>query len=243
MDLSYYLKAYLMYFLILILPVIIWIVFYRKKWYGWACIAGLVAVVCSFWNMMCEYTLANMTIDEKPIIYLYPEQTQEVSVKLVNDNIITTSYPKYNEEWKVIANPDGSLKDVDTGRNLYALYWEGNNNIKLDSKEGFVVKGEDSIKFLEEKLAILGLNEREAEEFIVYWLPRLEANDYNFIHFTTQEEIEEIMPLEVNPKPDTMIRVYMEFKKVNKNYKCEEQILEKQERNGFTLVEWGGIEL
>ncbi len=227
---------------LMIIPLIMWGNFFHKKQYIAASLVGLVGWVFSA-LVLYVVSLSPTTIDEKPIIYLYPEKTQEVSVKLVNDSIITTSYPKYNEEWKVIANPDGSLKDVDTGRNLYALYWEGNNNIKLDSKEGFVVKGEDSIKFLEEKLAILGLNEREAEEFIVYWLPRLESNDYNFIHFATQEEIEEIMPLEVNPNPDTMIRVYMEFKKVNKNYKCEEQILEKQERNGFTLVEWGGIEL
>ena len=34
---------------------------------------------------------------------------------------------------------------------------------------------------LEEKLAILGLTERESEEFIVYWLPKLEKNKYNYI--------------------------------------------------------------
>ena len=41
----------------------------------------------------------------------------------------------------------------------------------------------------EEKLAILGLNEREAEEFIIYWLPKLESNKYNYIRFATEEEI------------------------------------------------------
>ena len=54
-------------------------------------------------------------------------------------------------------------------------------------KEGFIVKGEDTAKFLEEKLEILGLNEREAEEFIIYWLPKLEANKYNYIRFASVE--------------------------------------------------------
>ena len=49
----------------------------------------------------------------------------------------------------------------------------------------------DVIKFLEEKLGILGLTEREAEEFIVYWLPLMEKNKYNYIRFETLEEINE----------------------------------------------------
>ena len=30
-----------------------------------------------------------------------------------------------------------------------------------------------------EKLAQLGLNEREAEEFIIYWLPKMQNNPYS----------------------------------------------------------------
>ena len=110
-------------------------------------------------------------------------------------------------------------------------------------KEGFVVKGEDSANFLEEKLEILGLNERESEEFIVYWLPKLEANKYNYIRFLNKEEIDENMPLEIEPKPDTQIRVLMTFKGLNKEIKVEEQQLTRVERKGYTVVEWGGSEI
>ena len=48
---------------------------------------------------------------------------------------------------------------------------------------GFVVKGEDTAAFLQEKLAYLGLTPREYNECIVYWLPRLEGNPYNLISF------------------------------------------------------------
>ena len=98
-------------------------------------------------------------------------------------------------------------------------------------------------KFLEEKLSILGLNEREANEFIIYWLPRLEKNEYNYIRFASISEIDKIMPLEVSPQPDTIIRVLMEFKGLNKEIKVKEQELSKVNRNGFVLVEWGGTEL
>lgn len=179
----------------------------------------------------------------KPIIYLYPETEQEVSVELGNPEKLSCSYPKYEDGWKVLARPNWDLTDLKTGRNLYALYWEGKNYHFSNAKDGFMIKGEDCAKFLEEKLEILGLNEREAEEFIVYWLPKLETNPYNFIRFLSYGEIERYMPLNVTPEPDTTIRVMMEYKKVVVPYEVEEQELVTPERKGFTVVEWGGSEI
>lgn len=180
---------------------------------------------------------------KKPIIYLYPEKTEEITIKLGYPEKITSSYPKYEEEWSVIANPDGTLKDIKTGKNLYSLYWEGIGTAKANIKEGFVVKGEDSAEFLEEKLAILGLTEREAEEFIIYWLPKLESNKYNYIRFASLEEINQYMPLEFSVKPDTIIRVLMQFKGLDEAIEVREQTLETPERKGFVAVEWGGSEI
>lgn len=181
--------------------------------------------------------------EEKPIIYLYPEVETEVTVKVGNQQNLTHTYPKYESEWQVLAKPNGDLKDIKTGRNLYALYWEGINTVKPNMTEGFIVKGEDAIKFLEEKLEILGLNEREAEEFIVYWLPKLESNKYNFIRFQTEEEINNNMPLEITPKPDTVIRIVMEFKEIENPIQIQEQKLITPQRTGFTVVECGGTEI
>lgn len=198
-------------------------------------ISFLIILIYEY-NSMSIYTA-------KPIIYLYPEEETEVTVTLGYPEKITISYPKYENGWKITAKPDGTLIYNETGRELYSLYWEGENNIDIDIKEGFVVKGEESAKFLEEKLAILGLNEREAEEFIVYWLPQLEANKYNFIRFETIDKINKDMPLEINPKPDTLIRVWMEVKGLDKYEEVKEQQLQTPERKGFVAVEWGGIKL
>ena len=153
----------------------------------------------------------------KPIIYLYPEETTELSVTLGKPENITCSYPQYNNGWQVIAHPNGDLEDKNTGRKLYALYWEGKKGNKADLSEGFIVKSEDTISFLEEKLAILGLNEKESEEFIVYWLPKMQKNEYNLVKFTDREEIENDMPLEFSKQPDTVIRVRMQYKGSFKN--------------------------
>ena len=179
---------------------------------------------------------------EKPIIYLYPIEETEVSVMLGYEDLITTSYPKYENEWKVLARPDGSLTDLNTGRDLYALYYESISPIDYHiEKDGFVVRGEDSIAFLEEKLAVLGLTEREAEEFIVYWLPKLEANPYNYIRFATAEEISRTMPLDIQPAPDSTIRILMGYQGLEQPIAVEEQHLEAPKRDGFVAVEWGGF--
>ena len=121
----------------------------------------------------------------KPIIYLYPTEETEIKVSLGKPELITCSYPEYNSDgWEVIANPVGNLKYIENGKNLYSLYYESKAGYDFKvEKDGFIVVGENVAEFLEEKLEILGLNEREAEEFIVYWLPKLEANKYNIIRF------------------------------------------------------------
>lgn len=181
----------------------------------------------------------------KPIIYLYPENEIDVTVRLGAPEKITTSYPKYNNGWDITAYPNGDLIDKSSGNKLYSLYWEGERDANvLDLTTGFVVESEDMANFLEEKLEILGLNYREKEEFIVYWLPKLEANKYNYIYFATEEEINSEMPLEFSIQPDTIIRVRMIFKGLDEYKNIEEQMLEPApEREGFTVIEWGGTEL
>jgi len=201
----------------------------------------ILIIVLYFIRGICVVFPIPVNID-KPIIYIYPEVETKVEVRLGKPEKLTCTYPKYENSWNVIAKPNGNLIDAKTGRNLYALYWEGKDNKILDMSEGFVIKGEDSIDFLEEKLEILGLTEREAEEFIIYWLPKLEKNKYNFIRFETIKEIEENMPLSIVPKPDSLIRVMMNFKGLSEAIEVEEQKLVTPSRNGYTVVEWGGTE-
>ena len=204
----------------------------------------IIVVIIGLLLYFFDKWMRSQPMDDKPIIYLYSEEEQLVEVKLLKEQNITVSYPKYNNSWQVIAKPNGDLKDIKTNRDLYGLYYEAKNNeSKINLEEGFCIKRENIVSFLEEKLSILGLNEREENEFIIYWLPRLEKNEYNYIRFASISEINKIMPLEVSPQPDTIIRVLMEFKGLNKEIKVKEQELSKVNRNGFVLVEWGGTEL
>jgi len=184
-------------------------------------------------------------IDAKPVIYIYPEQETEVSVKLGYEDKITCIYPSYNNGWNVTAQPNGTLIDTKTNKKYYSLYYESDNTKKYNGNltEGFVVSKENVANFLEEKLAILGLNYKESEEFIIYWLPKLEQKDYVYIRFQTMNEIEENMPLLFTPSPDTLIRIMMEWKSLDNSIDVKEQVLTSVIRNGYTVVEWGGTEI
>ncbi|OUN33299.1 hypothetical protein [Lachnoclostridium sp. An76] len=180
--------------------------------------------------------------NEKPVIYLYPEQVQEVYVQLELDGEFTCTYPEYDNGWKVKAYPDGTLRDQDTGKEYNYLFWEGTSGTEYDLSRGFVVEGKDTAGFLEEKLAYLGLNEKERNEFIVYWLPRMEDNKYNLITFQG-EDYTEHAKLKISPEPDSILRVFMVYKPLDKAINIPEQELEPFEREGFTVIEWGGAEM
>ena len=119
----------------------------------------------------------------KPVLYLYPEEETTINVQLDYHGQLTTTYPAYGDGWTVTAHPDGTLTDPATGRAYYCLFWEGVSPVEYDFSEGFVVPGNETAAFLEEALATLGLTDQEANEFLIYWLPKMEGNPYNLIAF------------------------------------------------------------
>ena len=177
----------------------------------------------------------------KPVIYLYPEQKTEVSVNLDVNGRLTCTYPAYKKGWEVTATPDGTLTDVN-GQTYNYLYWEGEIYAQYNLSKGFCIKGEDTAEFLEDALEKLGLTRREANEFIVYWLPMMEQNPYNIISFQTDSYTDNAK-LMVNPAPDTLIRVFMAWQSANQYTELDKQELTAPERTGFTVVEWGGAEV
>ena len=176
----------------------------------------------------------------KPVLYLYPTKETNVTVKFEKPELLTTTYPKYINSWNVKVSPNGDMYDKD-GKYYYALYWDEKRYNEVDFKEGFYVEGKDAIKFLEEKLTIIGLNDKERNEFIMYWLPIMEANKKNLVYFELTEERELGNKLIITPKPDSLLRVSIHIKKVNEKVNIKEQKLESFKRVGFTAVEWGGM--
>jgi hypothetical protein len=180
------------------------------------------------------------SILKKPVIYLYPSEPMDISVQLnLKESQFTIVYPKFNGKntWNVHAKPNGDIFIKDK---VYPyLFWEADSYNSQETNEGFLVREENAEKFLEEKLDILGLNEKEKTDFITFWLPVLLRNKLSLCSFQTQKFFDKI-ELNVTPKPDSLIRVFLTIKKLDNPVNIKEQKLESVERKGFTIVEWGG---
>ena len=180
-----------------------------------------------------------------PIIYLYNDEDESINVRLDLDGELDVTYPEYNDGfgWNVTASSDGTLTDED-GNTYPFLFWEATLNMDYDLSRGFCVKGSDTEEFLNEALDELGLNETEASDFMSYWLPLMEGNEYNVITFQTTA-YEDAAGLLVTPAPDVTVRINMLWYESSEYVEMEPQELEGMnpalnDREGFTLVEWGG---
>ena len=177
----------------------------------------------------------------KPVIYLYPEEETDVTVQLDFNGTLTTTYPAYNGGWTITAQPDGTLTDAN-GREYYCLFWEGESNVQYDLSEGFCVAGNETEAFLEDALRRLGLTDKEANEFILYWLPQMERNACNLISFQTDLYTDNAK-LTVSPAPDSVLRVLMAWMPLEAPIDLVPQTLDAPAREGFTVVEWGGAKV
>lgn len=183
---------------------------------------------------------------DKPVIYLYPEKISEVNLKISVKGNIIAEYPTLSKEnsWNVIAYPDGHLVNQSDNREYNYLFWEAtpDKDISYDLSTGFIVKGKDTKDFLQETLPKFGLTPKEYNEFIVYWYPKMQNNKYNLIHFAGKEYTDNAI-LEIEPVPDSILRVFMVYKSLDDPISIKKQEIIPTERYGFTVVEWGGTEI
>lgn len=180
---------------------------------------------------------------KKPVIYLYPEHATSVSIKVNFKGQLTQTIPAYNGGWQVWADTNGRLTNQADGQHYPYLFWEGSTwKQDWNMQEGFVVRGRESREFLAQVLPQMGLAAKEYNEFIDYLAPAMERNEYNLVHFAGRE-YEDIAELSINPKPDAVLRVFMVFKATGKNTLATAQHFKGFSRKGFTVVEWGGMDL
>jgi hypothetical protein len=173
----------------------------------------------------------------KPVIYLYPQRAETVSVKVDAD--IRISQPNYSDGWKVYARPNGQLS---TGGQTYdSLYWEGYGKSYPDITSGAVVSQSELKSTLSSQLDQLGLNAKEKADFLAFWQAKLPSTPYVRLTWFGTNQVNHIAPLHISPAPDTLIRIFLDFEGLNQPINLPAQHLSHLPRKGFTVVEWGGL--
>ena len=193
-------------------------------------------------------------LDEKPVVYVYPEEEQGLTMTIDVKGTLDMVYPAPERQvqteegtrasWTISAAPDGTLTDA-SGRSYPYVFWEG--PVRQDTPEqGFIVAREDAVPFLEEKLGQLGLSDKEAADFITYWAPRIRANEYTFVSFDASSYAQQVTYSFADEAgnqvvPDTFIRVFMTIRAADATEEVTPQVFgPTPTRSGFTAVEWGG---
>lgn len=182
---------------------------------------------------------------KKPVIYLYPESDMEVFVDLKVAGELTFTYPEYSKGWKGTAHPDGSI-DIQ-GKHYPYLFWESKQHFNtFDHKiGGFLLKKENVVESLEKHLTELGFNDKEKTDFITFWGPQLQKHEQILVQFILNDSCSEFATLEIEPEPKHLNRIYMVWSPVDpgKPVFVKQQVLKQLNREGFDVLEWGGIEL
>ena len=173
---------------------------------------------------------------KKPAIYLYPLERSRINVSLSVNGFLTQSEPDYSHGWSIIAEPTGLID----GQYDYLFYEAHLNKIELPS-EGWVVRACDLEKWFDTYLYQLGLNDKEASQFKEYWLEELPVSRYYEIRLFDNDFLTANMNLIIDPKPDTIIRLNFYFKPIDEKTDLIKPKIETPTREGFTVVEWGGV--
>jgi hypothetical protein len=223
------------------------------------------------WGVMGEFDIKLMGGCGKPVVYLYPEKPTSVHLSFMTPVSLNTQIPFYNNGWFVQAQPDGTLTDlqpqytdcskIDSLKfgskyaatacktNSYPyIYWTGKSEKNPYPKVngGWIVEKYNLQKFMDEKLKEIGLSEKESKDMTSYWIPKMAEKNapYYRIGFITTNQMNEFIPMDINPVPSSVLRVFLDFKAINSKplVDPEPQQFSKFIRNGFTFVEWGGLQ-
>lgn len=177
----------------------------------------------------------------KPAIYLYSDKTINLNVKVIPNGRLTFTFPKYPVSgWDVTASSSGI---VEYKNNSYPyLWWESTSYGYAIPNNGWVVKKENVQDRISEILFAYGLNKTEVEDFVEYWLPIMEQENSSYIFFTflVDNQVNQIAKLEFSVAPESMLRLFMVYKPLDSYKEVTPLKIEKIQREGFTVIEWGG---
>jgi hypothetical protein len=180
----------------------------------------------------------------KPVIYLYPQQTENVSVQVTPTGGMSKSDPAYNGGWNVVADSQSNIFNLGDSKTYPYLFWEGSgDSIYHMPARGFVIAKNDLGGFFDDKLAQEGLIPKESNDFKDFWMPKMlsENKPYYFVTFVDRATIDKLAPLDITPQPDTTIRVLMDYKGLDSPILVQGFDIKTPQRQGFTAVEWGGV--
>ncbi len=137
----------------------------------------------------------------------------------------------------MFARPDGLLD----GAYSYLFYEADVQKIHFQTYASWKLPADGRQEAFKTILDKYGFNENEQADFIAFWNEKLDP-DQNYLAYPQETRIvDQAMPVIVTPAPDSLTRIWFYFLPSDEEPAVEPPQPEKIVRNGFTLVEWGGM--
>lgn len=175
----------------------------------------------------------------KPNIYIYPGENTQLTVKLTfpMGGEIVTSIPEYGTGWNISVDQNGLID------NTYSyLFYESIQPNIWQKDEGWIIEKMELETFFRDNMIEYGFEGQEIEDFIDYWIPRLDDFLYYSVFPQTSEIIDNVIELEFSKQPDNMLRLFYVVKGYNQ---IQEELIEPTidsfNREGYFVTEWGVI--
>ena len=184
-----------------------------------------------WWNPEC-----------KPAVYLYPKESMAIHVEVKPAGPLTYTDPPYPAEgWNVTAHPNGDI--MSNNKQFDYLYYEAKlpDNLIAQPATGYLVTPETMSSKLKEITTRVGLNAKEQADLLEYWVPILPKAPYYQISLIERNQLDSLSPLNISPKPDSTLRLMLYFIPRETPIFLPEPQLSSFTREGFTVVEWGGL--
>ncbi|KAJ7184427.1 hypothetical protein C8R46DRAFT_883529 [Mycena filopes] len=191
-------------------------------------------------------------------------------------------------EWNVRTHVGGNLTELSTGLEVTYLFWEADVIIdrdvlqkravstppesctqfnpascKLSAANTVLLSTPLAVSYLSNALKLLGLHTEARTSFITFWLPSFLRHKNIALRFLPQLMYGNAAPLDVDPKPDVITRIFMLFTGVGDEdlsqwgsaqlRACEDPAWWKdvvgidetrmRDERLFRVLEWGGMEI
>ncbi|KAG8962927.1 hypothetical protein FRC00_008413 [Tulasnella sp. 408] len=134
---------------------------------------------------------------------------------------------------------------------------------KCSPHDSVALSVQDVPPYLEKALFALGLHAEARTSFITYWLPSFLKHEHIAFRFIPQVDYEASAPLDIEPKPDVVTRVFLLFEGIPSDWLgCWEETRQRSladvsmwkgivgvddtrqsDWTLFRVLEWGGMEV
>ncbi len=209
--------------------------------------AGLLFLIFMYMIMTIPFQSCNPDEDEidtsgyvyKPNLYIYPKEKMDLSVKLLfpKGGKILISIPEYGAGWNVSVDTNGLIND-----SCSYLFYESTQPDIWQREYGWIIQADDLEAFFRQNMTDYGFKGREIDDFIDYWIPRLNEYPFYSIYPQTKTLIDDVIELDFSKQPDNILRLFYVIKGHNQ---FQEQLLAPEidgfSRDAYFVTEWGVI--